>query len=146
MRESQGKAAKRRPATAAIAIRTSSQASLLAVAKIECVEPEPSWLEDDSDPAAVDAQILHEFFTAWPAVAERLREELTRICGVDLTQVAGLNMLGVLILISEIDVDMSRWRNEKAFSSWLGLCPFKRQSPTFLLAGRFFPPQPSATR
>jgi hypothetical protein len=49
--------------------------------------------------------------------------ELTRICGVDLTRVIGLNVLGVLILISEIGVDMSRWRNAKAFCSWLGLCP-----------------------
>lgn len=37
-----------------------------------------------------------------------LAPELTRICGVDLTKVIGLNVLGVLILISEIGVDMSR--------------------------------------
>ena len=49
--------------------------------------------------------------------------ELTRICGVDLTQIIGLNVLGILIVISEIGVDMSRWRNAKAFCSWLGLCP-----------------------
>lgn len=52
-----------------------------------------------------------------------LAPELTRICGVDLTKVIGLNVLGVLILISEIGVDMSRWRSAKAFCSWLGLCP-----------------------
>jgi len=52
-----------------------------------------------------------------------LSAELTRICGVDLTRVIGLNVLGVLILISEIGVDMSRWRSVKAFCSWLGLCP-----------------------
>ncbi len=52
-----------------------------------------------------------------------LGPELTRICGVDLTKVIGLNVLGVLILISEIGVDMSRWRSAKAFCSWLGLCP-----------------------
>jgi hypothetical protein len=49
--------------------------------------------------------------------------QLQRICGVDLTRVAGFNMLSVLILISEIGVDMSRWRNAKAFCSWMGLCP-----------------------
>jgi len=42
---------------------------------------------------------------------------------VDLTNVIGLNVLAVLILISELGVDMSRWRNAKAFCSWLGLCP-----------------------
>jgi hypothetical protein len=52
-----------------------------------------------------------------------LTAELHRICGVDLTQIIGLNVLGVLILISEIGLDVSRWRNHRAFSSWLGLCP-----------------------
>src|SRR2546427_7330905 len=28
-----------------------------------------------------------------------------------------------LIILSEIGLDMSRWRSEKAFCSWLGLCP-----------------------
>jgi transposase len=52
-----------------------------------------------------------------------LTAELARICGVDLTRVIGLNVLAVLILISEIGVDMRRWRNAKAFCSWLGLSP-----------------------
>ena len=52
-----------------------------------------------------------------------LTEELRRVCGVDLTQVIGLNVLSVLIIISEIGLDMSRWRSAKAFCSWLGLCP-----------------------
>ena len=50
-------------------------------------------------------------------------EQVQRICGVDLTKVCGLNLLSVLMLLAEIGVDMSRWRNAKAFSSWLGLCP-----------------------
>ena len=50
-------------------------------------------------------------------------EQIRRVCGVDLTKVCGLNLLNVLMIISEIGVDMSRWRNAKAFSSWLGLCP-----------------------
>ena len=52
-----------------------------------------------------------------------LSVELKRLCGVDLTQIIGLNVLGVLITISEIGLDMSRWRSAKAFCSWLGLCP-----------------------
>jgi transposase len=51
-----------------------------------------------------------------------LTEELKRICGVDLTQIIGLNVLSVLMIISEIGLDMSRWRSAKAFCSWLGLC------------------------
>lgn len=49
--------------------------------------------------------------------------ELKRICGVDLTRIIGLNVLAVLLIISEIGVDMSRWRSVKAFCAWLGLCP-----------------------
>jgi len=49
--------------------------------------------------------------------------ELKRLCGVDLTQVMGLNVLAVLIILSEIGLDMSRWRSARAFCSWLGLCP-----------------------
>src|SRR6201998_2444261 len=52
-----------------------------------------------------------------------LADYLRRICGVDLTQVIGLNVLSVLIIVSEIGVDMSKWRSAKAFSAWLGLCP-----------------------
>lgn len=51
------------------------------------------------------------------------RPQLQSICGVDLTQVPGLNLLGVMIVLSEIGTDMSKWRNVKAFSSWLGLSP-----------------------
>jgi transposase len=68
-----------------------------------------------------------------------LREELTRICGVDLTQVVGLNMLSVLIIISEIGVDMSRWRSAKAFCSWLGLCPGNKISGGKILSSRTLP-------
>lgn len=73
---------------------------------------------------------------AGTGVKRDLREELARICGVDLTQVIGLNMLSVLILISEIGVDMSRWRNAKAFCSWLGLCPGNKISGGKILSSR----------
>jgi transposase len=65
-----------------------------------------------------------------------LSGELARLCGVDLTQVAGLNVLGVLIILSEIGLDMSRWRNGKAFSSWLGLCPGNKISGGKVLSSR----------
>jgi transposase len=34
-----------------------------------------------------------------------------------------VDVLSVLLIVSEIGVDMSKWRNAKAFCSWLGLCP-----------------------
>lgn len=54
---------------------------------------------------------------------EKVTAQLQRICGVDLMNVCGLNILSVLMLIAEIGVDMSRWRSARAFCSWLGLCP-----------------------
>jgi hypothetical protein len=63
-------------------------------------------------------------------------EQLTRICGVDLSRVVGFNLLSVLILISEIGVDMSRWRSAKAFCSWLGLSPGNKISGGRVLSSR----------
>lgn len=52
-----------------------------------------------------------------------LRRELYRIAGVDLTQIDGLNVQTVQVVISEVGVDMLRWPTEHHFSSWLGLSP-----------------------
>src|SRR4030095_14409092 len=60
-------------------------------------------------------------------------------CGVHLTQVIGLNMLSVLILVSEIGVDMSRWRNARAFTSWLRLSPANKISGGKILSCHTLP-------
>lgn len=57
-----------------------------------------------------------------------LRKHLHRVAGVDLTRVDGLNVQTVQTIISEVGVDMSRWKTEKNFASWLGLCPDNRVS------------------
>ena len=57
-----------------------------------------------------------------------LREELYRCAGVDLTAIEGIGVLTAQVLISEIGLDMTRWRSEKHFASWLGLCPDNRIS------------------
>ena len=62
--------------------------------------------------------------------------ELIRICGIDLSRIGGLNMLSILTLISEMGLDMSRWRSEKAFSSWLGLAPGNKISGGRVLSSR----------
>jgi len=61
---------------------------------------------------------------------------LDRICGVDLTQVIGLNVMSVLLIVSEIGVDMSKWRSAKTFCSWLGLCPGNKISGGKVLNSR----------
>jgi transposase len=63
-------------------------------------------------------------------------EALRRICGVDLTQIPGLNLLSVLMILGEIGTDMSRWRSVQAFSSWLGLCPGAKISGGKVLSRR----------
>jgi transposase len=68
--------------------------------------------------------------------ATDLMPELIRICGVDLSAVRGLNMLGILILLSEVGMDMSCWRSEKAFSAWLGLAPGNKISGGRILSSR----------
>ncbi len=65
-----------------------------------------------------------------------LSEQLKALAGVDLTQTMGLSVLSSLVLISEVGTDMSRWRNEKAFSAWLGLAPDHQISGGKILSHR----------
>jgi transposase len=57
-----------------------------------------------------------------------LREELYRWTGVDLTAIEGIGVLSAQVVLSECGTDMNRWRTEKHFTSWLGLCPDNRIS------------------
>lgn len=52
-----------------------------------------------------------------------VRSHLYRLSGVDLTVVDGLDDSTVQIVLSETGTDMSKWRTEKHFCSWLGLAP-----------------------
>lgn len=53
-----------------------------------------------------------------------LRSKLYQTCGVDLTRIDGLDSILVQDIISEIGVDMNKWKSSKHFSSWLCLCPY----------------------
>lgn len=52
-----------------------------------------------------------------------LRGELIRLCGVDLTQIDGIDAITAQTLITEQGIDMSAFPSEKHFASHLGLCP-----------------------
>ncbi len=56
------------------------------------------------------------------------REMLYRMIGTDLTRLDGLDGYSVLKLIAEIGTDMSRWKTDKHFASWLSLCPGNKVS------------------
>jgi len=109
------------------------------LAKVLIPEPTPMEQEKPKNPPAAAKPRKKKIFKlrkAGTGIKKDLTAELTRICGVDLTQIIGLNVLGVLIILSEIGLDMSRWRNEKAFCSWLGLCPGNKISGGKVLNSR----------
>ncbi len=55
--------------------------------------------------------------------AEGMSSELTRLFGVDLTKVPGLQTRTIQTIIGEIGPDFSKFRNASAFASWLAICP-----------------------
>jgi transposase len=62
------------------------------------------------------------------APAFDLSHELQRISGVDLTHIDGIEVMVAQTVLSEVGLDMGRWKTEAHFSSWLGLCPDNRIS------------------
>jgi hypothetical protein len=63
-----------------------------------------------------------------------LTSELHRITGVDLSRIDGVNAIVAQTIISEVGLDMTRWKTEAHFASWLGLCPDNRISGDKVLA------------
>jgi hypothetical protein len=57
-----------------------------------------------------------------------LTSELQRITGVDLTGIDGVSVIVAQTVLSEVGLDMTRWKTEAHFASWLGLCPDNRVS------------------
>ncbi len=57
-----------------------------------------------------------------------LEAELDRICGVNLTTLDGVYVMTVLTFVSELGTDMSPWRTEDHFVSWLKLAPSRQIS------------------
>jgi transposase len=57
-----------------------------------------------------------------------VRDLLFKKSGVDLFAIPGLAADTLLILASEVGFDMTAWKTEKHFASWLGLCPGTKKS------------------
>lgn len=68
-----------------------------------------------------------------------LTSELIRITGVDLTKIPSIGASTALTIVSEIGLDMSKWRSAKSFASWLGLCPGNKVSGGKKLSGKTKP-------
>lgn len=56
-------------------------------------------------------------------VAYNLSAYLSKRLGVDVTEVSGISEISTLTILSEAGTDMSKWKNEHHFTSWLGLAP-----------------------
>ena len=57
-----------------------------------------------------------------------LREGLFRMTGTDLTRIDAIDVMTATTIISEAGWDMSKWKTEDHFVSWLRLCPDNRIS------------------
>ena len=57
-----------------------------------------------------------------------LREGLFRLSGTDLTRIDCIDVMTAMTVISEAGWDMSNWKTEDHFVSWLRLCPDNRIS------------------
>jgi hypothetical protein len=51
---------------------------------------------------------------------------LRNILGVDITKIFGISELNATEIISETGIDMSKWKTQKHFTSWLNLAPNNR--------------------
>lgn len=65
-----------------------------------------------------------------------MRPELYAKWGVDLTGIEGIGVQTSLVLLTEVGPNVSRFRTEKHFCSWLGLCPDNRISGGKVLSSR----------
>ncbi|WP_375319034.1 IS110 family transposase [Candidatus Tisiphia endosymbiont of Oplodontha viridula] len=52
-----------------------------------------------------------------------LRQSLYNVSGIDFSKIPGFDVLTVQTMIAEVGLDMSKWKTEKHFTSWLGLSP-----------------------
>ena len=57
-----------------------------------------------------------------------LRTALFRMAGKDLTLIDGVDVMTAMTILSEVGWDMSKWKTEDHFVSWLRLCPDNRIS------------------
>jgi transposase len=65
-----------------------------------------------------------------------LTADLKEILKVDVTEVFGINELSALTILSEVGCDMTKWKTEHHFTSWLGLAPNTKISGGKVISSR----------
>jgi transposase len=79
------------------------------------------------------------------APAFDLRQELFRMIGTDLTQIDGIDVMTAMTILSELGWDMSKWKTENHFVSWLRLCPDNKISGAKIIGKGRLPTNNRAT-
>src|SRR5262252_2707043 len=74
-----------------------------------------------------------------------LRQELFRMTGKDLTQIDGVDVMTATTMVSEVGWDMSQWKTENHFVSWLRLCPDNKISGAKIIGKGRLPTNNRAT-
>ena len=69
-------------------------------------------------------------------VSYNLTACLNEILGVDVTQIVGISEISALAIMSEVGTDMSKWKTEHHFTSWLGLAPNTKISGGQVISSR----------
>jgi transposase len=90
---------------------------------IKQLEKHPN-VSDDEPPAADKETQARNRIRADVDVQDLLYKKT----GIDLFAIPGLAADTLLTLASEVGFDMTPWKTEKHFASWLGLCPGTRRS------------------
>ena len=74
-----------------------------------------------------------------------LRRELFRMTGAELTRIDGIDVMTAMTIVSEAGWDMSKWKTEGHFVSWLRLCPDNKISGDKLIGKGRLPTNNRAT-
>jgi len=85
---------------------------------IKQVEKQPDISDDDPPTAEKQVQARDRIRDGVD-----VRDLLFKKSGVDLFSIPGLAADTLLTLASEVGFDLTPWKTEKHFASWLGLCP-----------------------
>ncbi len=72
-----------------------------------------------------------------------VRRYLEKIHGVDVLNIYGLSETGGLELLAETGTDLSKWKNENHFVSWLNLCPNNKISGGKLISSTLLKKRPN---
>jgi transposase len=65
-----------------------------------------------------------------------LTANLKQILDVDVTEICGISELSALSVLSEVGTDMTKWKTEHHFTSWLGLAPNTKISGGKVISSR----------